>query len=700
MSNHLLSVSTFGLFLLLLGGSAYGLFITHRPFSPDLISDGIHDSDSSWGSYPVLNRLSAESSTSTCDQTYGFLPCTTSVMGNLFLMVVYGYLMYFAAMSLTEGSEHLMEILGPGIVGGLVLPILGALPDAMLVIVSGIFGTTETAQSQISIGMGMVAGSTVLLLTIIWGSCVIAGKCDLVDSIAQDAQDTKGFNLTESGISTDIWTSYTAMMMFISVIPLLIVQIPQILDSILWRHIAVLIGLIASLLLLVSYSTYKPVPVHVVEYVPDKQVILPMFGLLNRSECVHMEPSPRLSAQQKWYGSSLRVVTGVVTVTTSPMPKSVQGSFQIIKQCNGITTSISDCLYAPCAGACGGLIYASTTPSRCGSYCGLNASLGSLPFFFLSPMLSSSKVRALRPSVSFLFARLEGSLGLIMEQGVVLEVRSSELETGLSSSDRLVEGDTVVSAPQEVKAFHALEEECGLDGKTLSRFKDKFQFLDRVRVRLPSEEDRACHFFPGEVYFYEATFLCGLRFPIHPFIMELLDHFGIVPGQLMPNLWRIVVNYMGIWLAAMDGDMIRLRDDPSSKADTGSVLRRPSSMQRRSRTLTIWWIHGLLPSSALEKLKVIAVKAVEGFQQTKEYNTVLFSWYFKGFEFLHSYMIKHPTGVDLKNLDMEMVDQEMATDEVAQSTAPESTLEDIYMPPPNGHNNISNVRTMLLAQRL
>ena len=139
MSNHLLSVSTFGLFLLLLGGSAYGLFITHRPFSPDLIPDGLHDSVSRWGSYPVLNRLSAESSTSTCDQTYGFLPCTTSVMGNLFLMVVYGYLMYFAAMSLTDGSEHLMEILGPGIASGLVLPILGALPDAMLVIGEHLF---------------------------------------------------------------------------------------------------------------------------------------------------------------------------------------------------------------------------------------------------------------------------------------------------------------------------------------------------------------------------------------------------------------------------------------------------------------------------------------------------------------------------------------------------------------------------------
>ncbi|KAK4576612.1 hypothetical protein RGQ29_027240 [Quercus rubra] len=286
MSNYLVSVSTFGLFLLLLGGSAYSLFITHRPFSPNLISDGIHDSDSSWGSYPVLNRLSAESSTSSCDQTYGFLPCTTSVMGNLFLMVVYGYLMYFAAMLLTDGSEHLMEILGPSIVGGLVLPILGAFPDAMLVIVSGIFGTTETAQSQISIGMGMVAGSTVLLLTIIWGSCVIAGKCDLVDSVAQDARDTKGFNLTESGISTDIWTSYAAMLMLISVSPLLIVQTPQFLNSILWRHIAVLIGLICSLLLLVFYSTFQVLQPWIQErkiaYVKHKHVILAFLRHLKK----------------------------------------------------------------------------------------------------------------------------------------------------------------------------------------------------------------------------------------------------------------------------------------------------------------------------------------------------------------------------------------------------------------------------------
>ena len=65
-------------------------------------------------------------------------------------------------------------------------------------------------------------------------------------------------------------------------------------------------------------------------------------------------------------------------------------------------------------------------------------------------------------------------------------------------------------------------------------------------------------FFPGEVCFYESSFSCGLRFPVHPFLMELLDYFGIAPGQLMPNSWRIVVSYMGIWLVAMDGDMLRI----------------------------------------------------------------------------------------------------------------------------------------------
>ena len=40
--------------------------------------------------------------------------------------------------------------------------------------------------------------------------------------------------------------------------------------------------------------------------------------------------------------------------------------------------------------------------------------------------------------------------------------------------------------------------------------------------------------------------------------MKLLDHFGIAPGQLMPNSWRIVISCIGIWLAVPDGGMLKV----------------------------------------------------------------------------------------------------------------------------------------------
>lgn len=244
------------LLLLAAGAAVDGRVISNRTSSTGLVSDGVHDHRDG-SPYLLLRSFSAVSASDSCDQTYGFMPCTTTTVGNLFLILVYGYLMFLAATYLSSGSELLLELLGPGLVGGLLLPILGALPDAMLILVSGLSGSTETAQSQVSVGMGLLAGSTVMLLTIIWGTCVIVGKCDLQDSVAKDSQDTKGFSLTGSGVSTDIWTSYAAIIMVISVIPFIIVQLPQVLHSTSARRLAVLIGLIVSLILLITYCFYQ-----------------------------------------------------------------------------------------------------------------------------------------------------------------------------------------------------------------------------------------------------------------------------------------------------------------------------------------------------------------------------------------------------------------------------------------------------------
>ncbi|KAI3741264.1 hypothetical protein L1987_58935 [Smallanthus sonchifolius] len=105
--------------------TASGRLITNTNSSTTLINDGVHES---------ILRLNPTNEIELCEQTYGFMPCTTTVLGNVFLILGYGYLMFLAATYLSAGSELMLEILGLGIFSSLFLPILGALPDAMLIL--------------------------------------------------------------------------------------------------------------------------------------------------------------------------------------------------------------------------------------------------------------------------------------------------------------------------------------------------------------------------------------------------------------------------------------------------------------------------------------------------------------------------------------------------------------------------------------
>ncbi|KAJ3679700.1 hypothetical protein LUZ60_017711 [Juncus effusus] len=195
---------------------------------------------------------------STCERTYGFLPCSSSIVGNIFLAIVYGFFMFTSATWLSTGCEMLLQIMGPGIVGGLCLPILGSLPDALLILVSGLAGSSEDAQNQLPIGMGLLAGSTILTLTLLWGTCVLVGKCDFNDGnhMSIDMKDTKGLDLFGSGVVTDVETSNMAKIMRISILPLVVVQIPKVLNSD-GEQIAVLFALILAVGLLLSYCSFQ-----------------------------------------------------------------------------------------------------------------------------------------------------------------------------------------------------------------------------------------------------------------------------------------------------------------------------------------------------------------------------------------------------------------------------------------------------------
>lgn len=72
--------------------------------------------------------------------------------------------------------------------------------------VSGLGATQAEAQNEVLVGMGLVAGSSVMVLTALWGSCLIVGRCDLVTHpstgqlVAKDRTLTRGFDLTSTSI--------------------------------------------------------------------------------------------------------------------------------------------------------------------------------------------------------------------------------------------------------------------------------------------------------------------------------------------------------------------------------------------------------------------------------------------------------------------------------------------------------------------
>lgn len=92
---------------------------------------------------------------------------------------------------ITEGSELLLLFprIAP-IVGSTVLPILGAVPDGAIVLFSGL-GDRAKAKEQLSVGVGALAGSTIMLLTIPWFLTILAGGVVLDPETGSSVYDRK-----------------------------------------------------------------------------------------------------------------------------------------------------------------------------------------------------------------------------------------------------------------------------------------------------------------------------------------------------------------------------------------------------------------------------------------------------------------------------------------------------------------------------
>ncbi|CAL0303748.1 unnamed protein product [Lupinus luteus] len=252
----------------------------------ELVYDGVDDVKNESSN---LYLKGSEPSGKYCEQMYGFLPCSTNILGHLFLILVYEYLLFHGESYLAAGGEQVFKILGPGIFGASAFDILGALPESLILLVTGLNSDKESAQHYASNGVGLLAGSSILLLTVVWGTCVIIGCEKLKDDPKSSGSNTSNSSngrikeaLTGSGIIVDIDTVKMSRMMVFSVIPLIIMQIPTSFKlSPTHCAVALMVSLIVAVIFLISYFIYQVFKPHIektrLEYIKHDDLILRIF---------------------------------------------------------------------------------------------------------------------------------------------------------------------------------------------------------------------------------------------------------------------------------------------------------------------------------------------------------------------------------------------------------------------------------------
>lgn len=142
----------------------------------------------------------------------------------LLITIIYGVVLYQSSNLIANGSEFLLLVPSlAGIVGSIVLPILGAVPDGMMTLCSGL---GPNAQSTVGAGVGVLAGSTVMLLTFPWFIAVTFGRVPIEKGRANFASKEGNNGLFDSGISYDKTIKQNAVIMMLTTLLYLIIQTP------------------------------------------------------------------------------------------------------------------------------------------------------------------------------------------------------------------------------------------------------------------------------------------------------------------------------------------------------------------------------------------------------------------------------------------------------------------------------------------
>lgn len=226
----------------------------------------------------------------------------------LFLMGMYGFILMKASHAMADGSELLLDVYGPGIVGGILIPILGAVPDALMILMSGMgSGTTAEIAEEIQVGLGTLVGSTTMLLSLAYSASIYLSSRQLggpenraltrtkkvkrktLNTVSGEVQETlvtvhvpalpKEFSWTRVG-ATGLNTSYkSAIICMLSSCCFLLIQLPALVyggddNAVAEESNYALFGLVVALCGFLAYLVWTYTDKDAIEIVHEKQMQL------------------------------------------------------------------------------------------------------------------------------------------------------------------------------------------------------------------------------------------------------------------------------------------------------------------------------------------------------------------------------------------------------------------------------------------
>jgi len=154
--------------------------------------------------------------------------------GLLWLLGSYGYVLYTASHFIQSGSDLLLLVPAmAGLVGSCVLPLFAAIPDGAIMLFSGL-GDIEIAQESLAVGVGALAGSTIMVLTIPWALSIYWGRVDFEHSGELNYKTKHKLKIAESleemlfgsGVEVNHAVKSGGNMLLLTAVPYLLIQIP------------------------------------------------------------------------------------------------------------------------------------------------------------------------------------------------------------------------------------------------------------------------------------------------------------------------------------------------------------------------------------------------------------------------------------------------------------------------------------------